>query len=245
MVLRSILLLLFLLQFNYSGSSSNNDSIVNPIFSAIYNQEFDRAESLLVSQKDKLEPFYSDVLSIDLLWWKFSTTRSKEDARNVNNLLKKQVQLGIEKNDKVAQLIGKSYQLRYARKKYNLFDVISLRSEINTLLSALDRKKLPIAGNELKLFDLYMVMFNYFSRVNPFSIWSKSLERDFYLTEMEQFAEEDNLIVKTMAHYFLGRIYQKVEREPLKASEHFLTLTKQFPENKLFVEHLKDCEEKR
>jgi len=244
MVLRSILLFIFLLQIHYSGNSSNKDSIVNPIFSAIYNQEFDLAESLLNLQKDQLDSFYSDVLSIDLFWWKFSTTRSKEDAQNLNNLLKKHVEQGIERNDKVAQLIGKSYQLRYARKKYNLFDVISLRSEINTLLSEIDRNELPISGNELKLFDLYVTMFNYFSRVNPFSVWNKSQERDFYVTEMEQFVSEENLIVKTMAHYFLGRIYQKIERETEKASAHFSILTKQFPENKLFVEHLEDCQEK-
>lgn len=244
MVLRSIFVFLFLTQFQFSGRSENKDSIVNHIFSATYNQQFEVAESLLLLQKNQLESFYSDVLTIDLFWWKFSTTRSKEDAQNLNRLLEKQVKSGVEKNDKVAQLIGKSYQFRYARKKYNLFDVISLRSEINLLLSEIDRKNLTISGNELKLFDLYVVMMNYFSRVNPLSIWNKNTERDIYLLEMEQFVNEENLVVNTTAHYFLGRIYQKIEKEPGKAKTHFKRLNKQFPENKLFAEYLNDCEEK-
>lgn len=244
MLLRSIFVFFLLTQFQLSGSSANKDSIINQIFSAIYNQKFERAESLLFLQKNQLDSFCINVLTIDLYWWKFSTTRSDEDARNLNKVLEKYVKNGVENNDKVAILIGKSYQLRYARKKYKLVQVIIFRSEINKLLVEMDRNKLAIYGNELKLFDLYMSMFNYFSRVNPFSVWSKSQERDSYLLEMEQFASEENLIVNTMAQYFLGRIYQKIERAPTKGKTHFKRLAEQFPGNKLFAEYLKDCEEK-
>lgn len=244
MLLRTIIFILFLMQLPFSGKAINNDSIVNPIFSAIYMQQFERAEALLQKEKDQLDAFYFNVLNIDLLWWKFSSTRSKEDAENLNDRLEKYIKSGIEKNDTVAQLIGKSYQIRFARKKFNLFEVISFRSEVNDLLSELDRNKLSISGNELKLFDLYIDLFHYFSLVNPFSVWSKSAERDFYISKMEVFAGDENLIVKTMADYFLGRIYQKVEREPEKASIHFLILTRQFPANQLFLEHLKECQDK-
>ncbi len=245
MVLRTIIVVFFLTQLHFSGKALNNDSITNSIFSAIYMQQFERAEALLQAEKDELDAFVFNVLNIDLLWWKFSSTRAKEDAENLNDRLEKYIKSGIEKNDTVAQLVGKSYQLRYARKKFNLFDVISMRSEVNDLLSELDRNKLSIAGNELKLFDLYIDLFHYFNLVHPFSVWSKSAERDFYISKMEVYASDKNLIVKTMADYFLGRIYQKVEREPEKAREHFLILTREFPENQIFLEHLQDCEKKR
>ena len=45
-----------------------------------------------------------------------------------------------------------------------------------------------------------------------------------------------------MAHYFLGRIYQKVENEPELGKFHFEILTGRFPNNTLFKEYLADCE---
>jgi len=182
-------------------------------------------------------------LNIDLLWWKYSSSRSKSDARNLNDYLN-----CIEPKDpnnsegKIKLLICKSYQLRYARKRYNLFDIIGIRSEIKDLLLELNRNKLPISGNQLKLFDFYIVMFQYFDKVNPFSIQNTSAKRANELLKLKKFSKEDDLIVSTMAHYFLGRIYQKVESEPELGKCHFEILTQQFPNNSLFKKHLADCE---
>lgn len=244
MVSRFVFTIVFITSFQSLGFSTEKDSIVNSIFTSIYNQQFIRADSLLSEQKEQLDLFYYDILRIDLFWWKYSTTRSKTDAVNLTDLLEDYIETEINSEGKIKQLIGKSYLLRYQRKRYNLIGVYGLRSDINQLLSELKRNELPIAGNELKLFDLYMTLFQYFEYVNPFSIWSKTPERNRYLLKLEEFVKEENLIINTMAHYFLGRIYQKVERDPNNGKTHFKILSAKFPENKLFIEHLADCEQK-
>ncbi|NQU51978.1 MAG: hypothetical protein HQ522_05520 [Bacteroidetes bacterium] len=229
--------------FSFSGKAFNNDSITNHIYTLIYNQQFNQAEELLTKNNELLDPFYLEILNIDLHWWKYSTTRLKTDARNLTGLLKdfNETEQSSQRV-KINQLIRKSYQLRYERKRYKLIQVLFLRSEINQLLSMIIRDELPISGEQLKLFDLYISMFRYFENVNPFSLQNKSVEREKELQKMENFARSENLITSTMAHYFLGRIYQKIEREPKKGKTHFEILTQKFPENNLFIEHLADCQ---
>lgn len=235
-------ILLFILLLPFLGFSSNQDSTLNSIFTKIYNQEFEQANIQLKLEEYKLNDFYSSVLHIDLLWWKYSSSRSKSDAKNLTNYLKSiEPEEPQNSKEKIRQLICKSYQLRYARKKYNLFDVIRLQSEIKQVLAELNRANLPISENQQKLFDLYMVMFQYFDKVNPFFIKSTADKRKPELEKMKQFSIDDNFIVKTMAQYFLGRIYQKVENKPEDGKFYFEILTQQFPKNKLFKEHLEDC----
>jgi hypothetical protein len=240
---RFVIILLLLFFLPTWGFSSNSDSTINVIFKNIYNQEFDKAESQLIEESQHLNDFYSTVLNIDLLWWKYSSTRSKTDARTLNNYLNKIEPKYLQNpKDKIKLLICKSYQLRYARKRYNLFDIIGIRSEIKDLLLELDRNKLSISGNQLKLFDFYIVMFEYFDKVNPFFVQSTSDKRKNELLVLKRFSKEDDLVIRTMAQYFLGRIYQKVENKPEMGKLYFEILTQQFPKNSLFKEHLEDCE---
>jgi hypothetical protein len=82
----------------------------------------------------------------------------------------------------------------------------------------------------LALFD------SFDSAINPFSSHSKSAKFSKSVLTLEKYSLADDLIVSTMAHYFLGRIYMKVERKPEKGQEHFKILAKRFPENPLFYE---------
>lgn len=245
MVFRVFLIAVFLVSFQLSGFSDEKDSIVNSVFTFIYNQQFNQANTLLAEQKEQLDPFYYEILKIDLYWWIYSTTRSKDDARNLNKLLK-----GFVKSDangqsyKINQIIKKSYQLRYERKRYNLIGIVLLRSNINQLLSELNRDELPISGDKLKLFGLYVAIFQYFEKINPFSFQNYTSKQVVSLLKMEEYAREKDLIISTLAHYFLGRIYQNVERNPKKGQTHFAILSEKFPKNKLFVKYLTDCKRK-
>src|SRR5665811_916217 len=95
MVSRFILLVVFLTSFQRLGFSTEKDSIVNSIFTSIYNQQFIRADSLLSEQKEQLDLFYYDILKIDLFWWKYSTTRLKTDAVNLTDLLEDYIETEI------------------------------------------------------------------------------------------------------------------------------------------------------
>jgi len=87
-------------------------------------------------------------------------------------------------------------------------------------------------------------MFMYFKHVNPFTLITGSSQQKNYLNQMGYYTMDDDLILNTMAHYFLGRIYQKVKKDASKGKMHFEVLTSKFPDNKLFVKYLKDCERK-
>jgi hypothetical protein len=92
-------------------------------------------------------------------------------------------------------------------------------------------------GDRQKLFDLYLSLFSYFDNViNPFSFGSKSEEFSKSLQTLEKYTFDDDLILSTMAHYFLGRIYVKVEKQPDKGQAHFRILAQRFPKNTLFQE---------
>ncbi len=220
----------------FQASAAQPDSTVKHIFTLIYSQQFEQAEAALTSQNEKLDPFYALVLNIDLQWWKYSLSRSKEDAQKLKSvLLEIEGQEGVEQ-DKIKTLIRKSYELRYERKRYNLIKAMFIRNEINELLAELNQGQIPLSGEQLKLFNLYVSMFRYFEFINPLSVFGKSDKRLRPLNEMEVFASENDWIVSTLAHYFLGRIYLKVEGNQEKGQEHFRLLAMRFPQNNLFRE---------
>jgi hypothetical protein len=48
-------------------------------------------------------------------------------------------------------------------------------------------------------------------------------------------AADSDWMVSSEAHYFLGRIYTKMEKEPPKGQIHFQILSRRFPQNALFA----------
>jgi hypothetical protein len=72
--------------------------------------------------------------------------------------------------------------------------------------------------------------------MNLFSFGSKSEKYLQSLATLEKYSRDKDLILSTMAHYFLGRIYTKVEKQPEKGQVHFKVLTERFPKNTLFKE---------
>ena len=237
----SILLCIF-----HSASMANNrDSLIISVFTYTYNQQFGEADSLLSENYKELDPFYAEFLEIDLYWWKYSTSRSWADARNFISLLDKyEMNETGRETDEIKRLIRKSYLMRFERKRYNLWNVVVLRTEINQMLSELNRDKLAINEDQLKLFDMFIILFKYFENINPFLIRTRDQEHKNHLRELNEYAEDDNFIISTTAHYFLGRIYQKVEKEPENAKLHFEVLTRKFPGNKLFEEYLEESNRK-
>jgi hypothetical protein len=78
-------------------------------------------------------------------------------------------------------------------------------------------------------------LINYFDEsTSPFSFGRKSDEYIKSLITLEKYSNDDDFVLSTMAHYFLGRIYTKVEKQPEKGEAHFKILAKRFPKNSLF-----------
>src|SRR5665811_2168764 len=131
----------------------------------------------------------------------------------------------------------RSYEMRYEVKRYNFIGAFFIRSDIRKQIEFLKTETLNLYGSRLKLFDLYIALFQYFDNaINPFSLDSKSAELENSMISLEKYSHEDDLILSTMAHYFLGRIYIKVEKNLEKGQAHFKILAERFPKNQLFPE---------
>jgi nitrogen fixation protein FixH len=229
---------LILFAFQQVGSANEKDSVVQQIFTFIYNQQFNAAEKTLHLQSGQMEPFWVNVLTLDLFWWKYSLSRSNEDARQLKKVL-----AGFHKPDdklpeeQTNELIRLSYEMRYEVKRYNLIGAFLLRSDVRDKIETLKMQDLSFLGNRRQLFDIYLALIDSFdSMVNPFSSGSKSEKYSKSIEALEKYSLSGDLIISTMAHYFLGRIYMKVEKKPQNGQEHFKILAQRFPENPLFYE---------
>jgi len=236
MLSRISLIVIFLTSFYSVCLATENDTLVQRIFTLIYNQQFTEAEKSLEEEKMQIEPFYYNILKLDQFWWKYSLTRSKEDAKALNEVLEQFENTSQNTSkDKVNELIRSSYQMRYEVKRYNLIGAFIMRSDVRNQIEVLKSEDLSFLGERQKLFDFYLVLIDYFDEsINPFSFNRKSDEYSKSILALENYSCDNDLVLSTMAHYFLGRIYTKVEKQPEKGQAHFKVLADRFPKNSLF-----------
>ncbi len=245
MIKQLYIALLILFSVNFSAVSANNDSISSRVFTLIYKQNLTEAEATLQAGNGQLNDFYKLFLTLDLHWWKYRTTYSRENSRKLDELIEKSILPETNTYErKMRQIIVKSYQLRYAKKKFNIIGMLLARSDIRDLIGEIEKEAPPFSGDEQKLFETYVIMYQYIENINFFSNEKKSAERVKKLSRMEKFAQEDNVMLNTIAHFFLARMYQKIERQPKIGLSHFQILTKKFPTNKTFAEYQQQCVEK-
>lgn len=235
MILRTFFLLIIITSVA-NNLFGQNEKVIDDIFKYFYNQQFSEADSLLESKRDKIEPFYADILTIDLNWWRHVFYPSELNAQQFNSLLKSMEQ---EKTNtpekKIKHLVWLSYQLRFEFKRYNIIGAIRLRSEVKKLLEEINVNELNYSNDKIKLYYLYNALFAYFDNIlNPFFSEKVRNERENALLKIEKYTGEDDLIISTMASYFIGKIYLNIEKEPEKGILHFKTLTDRYPQNTIF-----------
>ncbi|WP_217651618.1 hypothetical protein [Mariniphaga anaerophila] len=217
---------------------------MDDIFTSIYNQQFSEAESMLNNQGNQIDSFYFDILSIDLYWWKQVCSQKKSDLQQFKVTLNRvgETQSTPEDNQ-IRQLVMFSYKLRYEFKRYNILGAIQLRSKIKKLLEEIDPEKLAYSKNRVRLFYLYNSLFDYFDNIlNPLFLESKRITRNNALREIEMYTRENDLVVSTLANYFLGKIYFNIEKNPEKGRICFRELTARYPQNAIFAEFLENSQ---
>jgi hypothetical protein len=241
-----IFLLSTLITFTLNGFSYQNENVVDDVFKYIYNRQFQEADSLLELKKGKIEPFYFDILTIDLNWWRHVFYPSELNSKQFNSLLKSMEQENTDTPEKqIKHLVWLSYQLRFEFKRYNIIGAIRLRSQIKNLLEEIKVNKLNYSNNRKKLYYLYSALFNYFDNIlNPFFSEKIKNEREKALLNIEKYTHEDDLILSTLSGYFLGKIYLNIEKEPEKGNRHFKMLTERYPQNTIFQELLSESARK-
>ncbi|HKJ79654.1 MAG TPA: hypothetical protein VKA10_08965 [Prolixibacteraceae bacterium] len=219
------------------------DSTVNHIFKLIYDQQYQKAETELTRVNHKLDSFYADILKIDLYWWEYVKSKDKETTNRLNSMIEHFIDSDSSTTEgKIKQLIGKSYQIRYEFGRYNFIGAAFIRSDIKNLIAEIKQENTQYSRERAKLFDLYNLLFSYFDNLlNPFFAENKRTIRTNSLLLLDEYTADQDLIVKTLACYFVGKIYLNIEKEPLKSKPCFEFLTEKFPKNPLFEELLTDC----
>lgn len=244
MIKQLYITLILLLVLSFSSFAKNNDSIASRVFTLIYDQNLTKAEAVLKAGNNELNEFYQLFLNLDLHWWKYRTTYTKENSRKLDKLISASELPETETYEqKMRQIIVKSYQLRYEKKQFNIFAMLSARSDIRDLIAEIENEKPPFSGDEQKLFESYVIMYQYIENINFFANARKSAERVKKLNRMKKLAAEDSIILQTISNFFLARMNQKIENEPEIAFQYFNLLTTQFPTNQTFAEYQAECEE--
>ncbi len=244
-MIKRLLLFVFLFSLASSSFANKTDSIAGNIFTLIYQHDLQSAEKLLAAEKPELDEFYYLLLNLDLHWWKYRIIDTKKDAQAIDALIESLDSDKTQNNwQKIQQLLVKSYKLRYDKTRLSFISMLSTRSDMKELIDEIKLNELPLKGEELKLFEAYVIMFKYIEDINFIGKQDNSEERTKLLNRMEEFAAEDNIMLSTVSRFFLARMYQKVEKKPETGLNHYKILTKEFPTNKTFATYRKECEDK-
>lgn len=246
MILRKFIIYLAFAASCYSGYANPAPTNVEKVFKLIYNQQFSEADSILKHSANNFDRFYHDILKLDLYYWEYSVENNNENSRKLKEFLS---EFDAEDNTiidiRLKNLIFLSYSVRYELKRINIPGTLILRSKLKKLLSEINEDKLQYPKNHLNLFELYKQLFSYFDNVfNPFFSESKRLEKENALMRIDQYSHDDDLIVNTLANYFLGKIYLNIEKNFPKSKIHLELLSKKYPGNKSFSELLEECNKK-
>src|SRR6056297_2031283 len=114
MNIRTLIATLIFTTVTSVGFSLPKEAAVDTVFTLIYNQQYQEADSFLEDSNNEFDSFYTDILKLDLFWWKFVTTRSSDDSQQLNQLLENFSTSDNHKLDyRLKELITLSYRVRY------------------------------------------------------------------------------------------------------------------------------------
>ena len=238
-----LLLGTILFLFCFSSNSRAQYAIVETIFSLNYNQEYDSAQALLQQQHTQINPVYFAVLDIDGNYWKNVTGTNKPNYNAFEAVLEKYdpVNAGSEE-EKTIRLITLSYRLRYQLKRFQLISAVSTRKQTVDLFDELKENVNTLSPEQQELFSLYAALIRYFDNyLKPFWVSDKKANMDEAIQNMEKLSNSDQIIVKTLSAYFVGKIYLKYEKNSPQAEPYFEWLSKTYPANHKFREYLQEA----
>ena len=220
---------------NISSLNAQPDSQVTQVFTLIYNARFDEAEKMLGNTDFQNESFYFQVLKLDLFWWKYSISKSKTDEEKLNAVF--DWFAGQDKNteySEINRLIWLSYKMRFEVKRKNYVKAFFLKGDVEDQLKVVQKNPVYLPDNQQKLLSAFVLLLQYSHEAG--SVFGNDAEKQACLKKLHQLAADSDWMVSSEAHYFLGRIYSKMEKEPQKGQIHFQTLSRWFPQNWLFAD---------
>ena len=218
-----------------SSLNAQPDSQLTQVFTFIYNVRFDEAEKMLGNADFQNETFYFQVLKLDLFWWKYSISKSKADEEKLNSVLNwfSEQDKNMEYSE-INRLIWLSYKMRFEVKRKNYVKAFFLKGEVEDQFKVVQKIPVRLPENQQKLLSVFVLLLQYSHEAG--SVFGNEAEKQVCLKKLHHLAADNDWMVSSEAHYFLGRIYTKMEKEPLNGRIHFQTLSRRFPQNWLFAD---------
>jgi hypothetical protein len=233
----NIILIVVLFIFSNLAYSSeiqkDNKTLINSIFFHIYNQDFDLAEKEIDLHQDDLTDFTNNWLSCDLMWWKAISKADEGSFDKLQKYLEDQLN-NINKDpkaNKLMKMVYINYLMRLAAIKNQSYKTLKYFLKINKFHDKFDSDSLDSFQKDL--YNIFHAVF--VISKNDFLFFNKEKEESYFKT-LDQYANSNQLIVKTMAQYFLVKIYLDIKETPQLAKTYLKTLCSQYPNNKVFME---------
>lgn len=225
-----------------SAANVENPSVIK-VFSYIYNQQFDKADSVLHTHKAEISHFFETILTLDLNYWKCTSLDTKDEYKQFEKLLDASLPENTNSEmNKVKSMVVYIYSLRYYYKQFNLIRFNITLMKMKVLEEKIDEKTLAVFEEGAEIMKIYHSMYKYFvGKLNPFLLIIRKDNNAAEIKLLKKKCQDDGLIISTLAHYFVGKIYLQFEKDPLQAEPHFETLIQRFPGNNKFRELAWEC----
>lgn len=243
---KSILLLLFLELLISVQVKSETPVIklpIDTIFSFIYNQQFEKAEKQLDILQKKTNDTDYIILKIDLNWWKSVKKINVHDFTNFKVVLHQITEKlqGVQAKNELNNLILLSYSMRMEAHEDRYISMIGSFNKINHLIKVLDKQ--PLSKYEKDIYELYKAILGIFkSKVIFYN--SPGLRKES-IAALEKNSISTQIIQKTIANYFLAKVYLELENNPSKSIAYFKRLNQMYPQNLIFADYIKLCNDKK
>ncbi len=99
--------------------------------------------------------------------------------------------------------------MRFEVKRKNYVKAFVLKSEVADQLEVVQQNPVNLPDGEQKLLAVFTLLLQYSNEAG--SVFGNNAEKQACLSGLQQLAANSDWIVSSEAHYFLGRIYTKIE----------------------------------
>lgn len=220
---------------SYANKFNEIDNEIDSIFFHIYNQQFNKAEKELNLSKNWLKPFTFNLLTTDLKWWKTISSNNEVGfeifEKELSEKLSKVENLANQNN--FDELLYLNYLLRLAAIENQPLRMISYFLRINKFIESFNNSALP--REEQDTYQIFKAVFNV-SKSKVLIIGSGLKNENIKI--IQGYKDSSNLVNKTIACYFLGKIYLEIEKSPENAIEYYSKLCQLYPNNMIFKNEL-------
>ncbi len=233
-----ILILYITLLFNYvphtdvASIPSDEVDIINEIFFHIYNQEFEVATQLLKDQKPNLRHLSYHWLLCDLEWWKAVEQNDSETYNDLETFLLQELDRATPEvhEYELLELIYLNYLVRLKSIQKERLKMLQYFFKIESFIKRYDAYGLE--GRYKSFYQIYLDVFKLTKqKYLPFT----GIKKEPLINDLKQFTNSEEPIDKTLATYFLVKVYLEITEEPYLVKGFVDDLVALYPKNKTFA----------